>query len=154
MLQRALLIGASGRLRFNGHVRFRVGDATASADIAARVAAGCPPVQAWAAVVELHRLLHDVPSEGNGLALIAEVIRRLDEGAEGLGPARGEDLALLIVASDELGWSWAGRGLARVWTVEGLRPVQEGEAISEALVALGEGDPEPRDMDDIEALVG
>lgn len=154
MLPRALLIGASGRLPFNGHMRLHLGDERASADIAARVAAGCPPVEAWAAVRRLHAALQDVPSEGIALELIAAVFRRIDAVSDELGPARGEDLAVLVVASDSGGISWAGRGLSKVWSAEDGRPIEEGDVASGPLFALGAGDPEPRDLSDVEALVG
>lgn len=121
MASRALLIGASGRLPFTGHLRMNVGDA----DVAARVAAGCAPTEAWNAVCALHAALEGCEPT------MAAMLARVDAVREDLGPAKGEDLALLIVSED----GFEAHNLDETWEIEG------------AVIGLGAGDPKPMSED-------
>lgn len=126
---RALLLPGAGRLPFTGHLRMRVGDA----HVAARVAHGSSPVEAWAAVCALHAAWAD--AEPTLEALLA----RADRDREALGPAKGEDLALLLVQADG---RHEAHGLAEV------------HSLGDARVGLVEGDPAPAEGADLVELCG
>lgn len=119
---RALLLGGTGRLPFNGHLRLRVVGDGAQLWAAARVAAGLPPEAAWRAVVALHGALSGARGSSAMELLVGcgVALDQLDPAA--LGPAKGGDLSLLLVASGPDGSLWSARGLDAVWSAD-LRPV-------------------------------
>ncbi len=125
---RALLLGGPGRYPFNGQLRLTVERGTARLHIAGVVSAGSEPPAAWAAARVLHRAL--APVEGRDrFSLLRSAWERLAqlEPAE-LGPARGEDLGLLMVAEDTRGLGIAGTGLAGLWALDATaEPMIEGE---------------------------
>lgn len=121
-LPRALLLGGTGRLPFNGHLRLRALGDGASLSVAGRVAAGLPPDEAWRAVVALHGALAGTRGK-SALEMLAGArvaLEALDPAL--LGPARGGDLSLLLVASGPDGDFYAAHKLDAIWSAE-LRPL-------------------------------
>lgn len=121
MVGRVELVGASGRLRWNGHLRVPLGS---DGVVCARVGAHLQPAEAWARVCALADAI-------SGAATLEDVLSRVE---------RTDDLAL--VASD--GARWTGLGLDEV---AGHGQPQDG-AIHEQtgdVLALGRGDARPGD---------
>ena len=108
---RALILGSPGRYPFNGHLRLALRSGAARLHLAAVVAPGCEPPVAHAATVALRAQLVD--AEGSGrfdlLRSAWDLLAGIDPSL--LGPARGGDLALLLVAWDDEGLGVAGTGL-------------------------------------------
>ncbi|MCB9796952.1 MAG: hypothetical protein H6741_30075 [Alphaproteobacteria bacterium] len=124
-IPRALLLGSSGRLPFNGHLRVsRLTDGV-RLQVAARVAHGAPPPEAWEAVCAAYAAL--AAAEGHDRWQLCrdawERLLAVDRGR--LGPASGADLSLLMVTEDAGGETISGVGLAALHTLERgeLRPV-------------------------------
>ncbi len=156
MSSRALLLSSAKRHPFVGHLRLHL-RGSACADLAARVAHTQDPEAAWQAVCALHAALAQARgetatelSESIWAALLA-----LDRGE--LGPARGEDLSLLVVAWDEQGALASGCGVRQLWRLdEDLSPGADALVLpplggsipplasldSQALVGLCQGDSE------------
>lgn len=116
---RALMLGAPGPYPFNGHVRLRFGDAQRGLDLAASVATDRPPPVARAAaeVLEGAWMGLSTPSRVEALRAVWERLAAVEPTR--MGPSRGEDLALLLVAWDPGGVAVAGTGLAALFRPEG-----------------------------------
>ncbi len=125
---RALLLGGPGRYPFNGHLRLSLRHDRARLHIAAVVASGSEPPVAFDAAAALRAQLVDV-SGRTRFALLRSAWERLSELDLGLlGPARGQDLGLLMVAWDDDGLGVAGTGLSALHAVaDGVEPLLEGE---------------------------
>lgn len=115
---RALLLGGPGRYPFNGHLRLVIERGAACLHLAGTVAAGSEPPVAWAAARALRRQL--AKAEGRdrfGLLRSAwELLAAVDLST--LGPAHGDDLALVMVAEDGRGIGIAGTGLAALYALD------------------------------------
>lgn len=118
---RALLLGSPGWHPFNGHLRLRLGDARVGLHVAGAVAAGGPPPVAFAGAAALQGSLTTAAGDDRFALLRSawERLAALDPAA--LGPAAGQDLALLLVAFDPEGWCIAGTGLAAVFGLDAAR---------------------------------
>lgn len=92
---------------------------TARLYVAGAVSVGSEPPVAWAAAAVVRACL--APVEGRDrFSLLRSGWERLSELDVGLlGPARGEDLALLLVAQDTQGMGIAGTGLAALYGLDG-----------------------------------
>ncbi len=114
---RALLLGGPGRYPFNGHVRLVVAHGAARLHVAAVVCAGSEPPRAWAAAGHLRAALAGVDGRDR-FGLLRSAWQRLAElDCDSLGPARGEDLGLLMVAEDPHGLGVAGTGLDALYAL-------------------------------------
>lgn len=115
---RALLLGGPGRYPFNGHLRLAVQRGSAQLHLAAAVATRSEPPVAYAAAALLRAALADIQGRDRFTLLRAawDRLAAMEPGA--LGPARGEDLALLMVAWDPDGLGIAGTGLDALFTLE------------------------------------
>jgi hypothetical protein len=125
---RALLLGGPGRYPFNGHFRLLVERGAARLHLAGSIAVGCEPPEAFAAAGRLHAAL--APLEGRDrFSLLRSAWERLASlDPDQLGPGRGEDLALLMVAWDTQGLGVAGTGLEALYALDGQAvPLLEGE---------------------------
>ena len=119
----AWLIGDPGRMPFVGHLRFaaRVGDAWIS--LAGRVHPG-DVEEGWRAARELAAALDPIEERTRGLgagrfALVRAAWALLGEAPrDGLGPAGGADVSVLMVAGDPGGVAVTGVGLTGVWGLE------------------------------------
>ncbi len=112
---RALLLGGAGRYPFNGHLRLVVERGSASLHVAGSLAVGSEPPVAYAAAGALRRCLARVEGgDRHGLLRSAwERLAALDPSL--LGPAQGDDLALIMLAEDGRGVGIAGTGLAALF---------------------------------------
>lgn len=114
------LLGDPGLLPFAGHFRLRVEGAQAAVALSGRIAGDCDPAQAFAVSRRVAAVLstaadgpwHDTDRHGL-LRRIWQLLDALDEGT--LGPARGDDLSLLLLARDPKGVGVAGVGLSGAW---------------------------------------
>ncbi len=108
---RCLLLGAPGRYPFNGHLRLAVQCGSAHLHLAAAVNTRRDPPAALEAAAVLRAKLAGIDGRDRfGLLRSAwELLAELD--CDLLGPDRGEDLALLMVAWDGQGLGVAGTGL-------------------------------------------
>jgi hypothetical protein len=125
---RALLLGAPGRYPFNGHLRLLVEGGTARLHVAGAVSPGCEPPVAWSAAAAVRACLAGVHGRDRFELLRSawEQLATLDPAL--LGPARGEDLALLMVAVDTRGLGVAGTGLAALYALDTVaEPLLEGD---------------------------
>jgi hypothetical protein len=117
---RALLLGASGRYPFNGHLRLVVERGTARLHLAGSLGVGCEPPVAHAAASALRGCLAGVEGRDR-FALLRSAWERLALlDLELLGPTHGEDLALLMVAEDTRGLGVAGTGLAALYALDAV----------------------------------
>ncbi|MCP4809069.1 MAG: hypothetical protein GY913_13370 [Proteobacteria bacterium] len=135
-MPRVELIGASGRLRWNGHLRLSVGSGDIRGTVAVRLGAGKPPVEAWEALSSLASQLGGCTGD-TPQALVESVVSVLDA----LG---ADDLAAVVAATDAEGSMWLGRGLDAV-RIEG-QPSEVPETptpLEGDLVGLGHGDTAP-----------
>ncbi len=149
MSPRALLLSSAKRHPFVGHLRLKL-RGVASADVAARVAHTQEPEAAWQAVCALHQVLEGCQG-GSATALSEAIWTALIEADRGLlGPARGEDLSVLLVAWDEAGALASGCGIQQLWRLN-----QELDPGADALVQppLGSTIPPLASLDSL-ALVG
>lgn len=118
---RAALLGSPSRLPFNGFFRQRVPGVGGVLHVAGAIAVDRPPPEAWEITTRLRAVLQTVRGR-NRLELVRgawETLAALDRA--GLGPRRGDDLTLLLVAVDTDGVGVAATGLAALAGVEGTR---------------------------------
>lgn len=129
MQHRALIVGDPGRTPFVGHLRALVQAERAWLAAAGRIAAGAGPEGAWGPARALEAAIAGVARKGDRNSLLWrawEAVGALPGDA--LGPAQGQDLALLLLAGDEAGVGVAGVGLRAVWALGsgGLSPLVSG----------------------------
>lgn len=119
MPARPLLLGTDGDWPFAGHFRGAVDGAA----WAGRVAAGADLDVAWRAGRTVDTALRRPgPPDADRRRALSILWTRLDAiGREGLGPAEGGDLALLLVTWDADGAAVSGVGLGAVHAVAGER---------------------------------
>ncbi len=125
---RALLLGGPGRYPFNGHLRLVLERGSACLHLSAAVAVGSEPPVAWAAARALRDCLRGVEGRDRFDLLRSAWDRLATLDTALLGPAQGEDLALLMVAEDGRGLGVAGTGLAMLWQLSpGPEPLVDPE---------------------------
>ncbi len=114
------LLGEPSLLPFAGHFRLQAAGNRASLAVAGRVAASADPAAAFAHARAVARVLStaaDGPwADTDRHGLIRRTWQLLDDiDDRTLGPARGSDLSLLLLAQDASGTGVAGVGLSGVW---------------------------------------
>lgn len=114
------LLGDPSLLPFSGHFRLTVTGRHAAVAVAGRVAGDDRPVEAFAHARRVASVLQtaaDGPwaeTDRHGLVRrIWQLLDALDDKV--LGPGRGDDLSLLLLARDDQGVGVAGVGLSGVW---------------------------------------
>ena len=118
-LPRALLLGGPAWHPFSGHFRQVVELARVSLHVAGSVATTAEPEVGWCAAMRIRVALQGAEgTERNGIVRSAWDIVSSIERSE-LGPTRGLDLALLLVACDARGTVLAGTGLQAVYRLVG-----------------------------------
>ncbi len=114
----ALLLGAPGRYPLSGHIRLTLDRGQSTIHIAAAVDMGSDPVDAWHTTGELFQVLLqlDGRTRFDLLRNAWASLSSLDPSS--LGPSRGDDVALLMVARDSHGYTVAASGLEDLYRVE------------------------------------
>lgn len=116
----ALLLCDPGRLPFLGHARVALSTGGVTFAAAGRVGAEAGVKAAYSAARALEDALRGVAGPGDRHAWLWRAWGALAAmDLDRLGPARGQDLCLLLVAEDAGGIGVAGVGLSALW---GLRP--------------------------------
>lgn len=115
----ALLVGRDGDWPFAGHFRGHLGPVS----WAGCVAADAGPETAWRAARAIAMALRaGGPPQADRRRALSILWARLDGvDREALGPDRGEDLVLLLVAADPEGAAVSGVGLGGLWALWGER---------------------------------
>ena len=114
------LLGEPGLLPFAGHFRLQARGRRACVSVAGRVAASAGPARAHGharAVAGVLSTAADGPwADTDRHGLIRRIWQLLDDvDDKTLGPERGTDLSLLLLAQDASGTGVAGVGLSGVW---------------------------------------
>lgn len=114
------LLGDPALFPFSGHFRLDVAGTQAGVAIAGRVAGDAEPEAAFLAARRVSAVLSTAAdgawadTDRHGLIRrIWQLLDALDEDA--MGPCRGDDLSLLLLARDARGTGVAGVGLSGVW---------------------------------------
>lgn len=114
-----LLVGREGDWPFAGHFRGRLGPVA----FAGCVAATAGPEAAWRAGRAVEAALRaGGPPQADRRRALSILWARLDGvDRDALGPERGADLALLLLATDAEGTAVSGAGLGGLWALWGER---------------------------------
>lgn len=109
------LLGTPGPWPFAGHLRGRLHGAGGALSWAGRVAASRGPQVAYQASRAVEAALRQVAHTGDRRRVLADAWLALDGlRSAALGPDRGADLVLLLVAVDEEGAAISGVGLDHI----------------------------------------
>ena len=116
-MNRAFLIGQRGPFPFAGFFFDEMIGSEVKVAWSGQIAGAFDPVVAWRASRAMsHALTRAGPPQANRRRALSILWARLDGARrEGLGPMKGKDLAILLVARDNEGWAISGVGLGEVF---------------------------------------
>ncbi len=116
---RALLLGGPGRLPFNGQLRLVLERGAGALHAVGALASSAEPPVAFAAAAVVRQALQGVQGAGRFDLLRSAWDQLAAIELAALGPAAGEDLALLLLAADADGLAVAGTGLVALYAWSG-----------------------------------